>query len=185
MRKTTVWRFFYNRAQNDFALLHYSVKEDYQKTDEANEKGIDPEPTNIRFARGAGEHLQDLTNLEQFISDVAVSPDGKNLVFTSYTQKGRNKSVHPSDECQNEKDETIISNGKDFAPLIDAQPQFSKDGGIIYFMAEAKGAKRLKDETGRNAKVRTIYAYHLDTKKCEKVWENDNGIINSFSVIQS
>ncbi len=36
------------------------------------------------------------------------------------------------------KDETIISNGKDFAPLIDAQPQFSKDGSIIYFMAEAK-----------------------------------------------
>ena len=99
---------------------------------------------------------------------MAVSPDGKNLVFTSYTQKGRNKSVHPSDECQNEKDETIISNGKDFAPLIDAQPQFSKDGSIIYFMAEAKGAKRLKDETGRNAKVRTIYAYHLDTKNAKK-----------------
>ena len=99
---------------------------------------------------------------------MAVSPDGKNLIFTSYTQKGRNKSVHPSDECQNEKDETIISNGKDFAPLIDAQPQFSKDGSIIYFMAEAKGAKRLKDETGRNAKVRTIYAYHLDTKNAKK-----------------
>ncbi|MDP1500798.1 TolB family protein [Bacillus velezensis] len=182
----SVSSFFYNRSQNDFALLHYSVKEDYQKTDEANEKGIDPEPTNIRFAAGAGEHLQDLTNLEQFISDVAVSPDGKNLVFTSYTQKGtEQKASIRLMNVKTKKDETIISNGKDFAPLIDAQPQFSKDGSIIYFMAEAKGAKRLKDETGRNAKVRTIYAYHLDTKKCEKVWENDNGIINSFSVIQS
>ncbi len=117
---------------------------------------------------------------------MAVSPDGKNLVFTSYTQKGtEQKASIRLMNVKTKKDETIISNGKDFAPLIDAQPQFSKDGSIIYFMAEAKGAKRLKDETGRNAKVRTIYAYHLDTKKCEKVWENDHGIINSFSVIQS
>ncbi|KXZ22600.1 PD40 domain-containing protein [Bacillus nakamurai] len=181
----SVSNFFYNRKKNSFALLHYSVEEDYKKTDEANEKGTDPEPAKVHVAAGTSGALENLTSLEQFISDVAMSPDGKNLVFTSYTQKGtEQKASIRLMNVKMKKYETIISNEKDFTPLIDAQPQFSKDGSIIYFMAEAKGAKRLKDETGRKAKVRTIYAYHLDTKKCEKVWENDNGIINSFSVIQ-
>lgn len=64
--------------------------------------------------------------------------------------------------------EKIISNQKTFKLLIDAQPQFSKDGKKIYFLAEAKGAKKLKDETGREAKVRTIYSYDLDTKTFKK-----------------
>lgn len=81
------------------------------------------------------------------------------------------------------KDEMIILNGKDFILLIDVQFQFFKDGSIIYFMVEVKGVKCLKDEIGWNVKVRIIYVYYLDMKKCEKVWENDNGIINSFFVI--
>ena len=35
----------------------------------------------------------------------------------------------------------------------------------LYFLAEAKDAKLLEDETGSEARVRTIYSYDMDTKK--------------------
>ncbi|MBU5247172.1 MULTISPECIES: PD40 domain-containing protein [Bacillus] len=180
----SVSSFFYNQKTDSFALLHYSVEEDYKKTDEANEKGIDPEPTKIHFSAGHESGLHELKSLEQFISDIAVSDDDKRILFTSYTQKGTEQTA--SIQMLNTDTKTyekIISNQKTFKLLIDAQPQFSKDGKKIYFLAEAKGAKKLKDETGREAKVRTIYSYDLDTKTFKKVWENPNGIINSFSVI--
>ncbi|MEG7380792.1 hypothetical protein V5785_15995 [Bacillus subtilis] len=180
----SVSSFFYNKKTDSFALLHYSVEEDYKKTDEANEKGIDPEPTTIHFASGRQNKFDELKSLDQFISDIAVSDDDKRMLFTSYTQKGTEQTA--SIQMLNadaKKYENIISNQKNFKLLIDAQPQFSKDGKKIYFLAEAKGAKKLKDETGREAKVRTIYSYNLENKTFKKVWENPNGIINSFSVI--
>ncbi|MCO4851792.1 hypothetical protein [Bacillus vallismortis] len=180
----SVSSFFYNKESDSFALLHYSVEEDYKKTDEANEKGIDPEPTTIHFAAGHQNKFAELKSLDQFISDIAVSGDDKQILFTSYTQKGTEQTA--AVQMLNEdtkKYETIITNQKSFKVLIDAQPQFSTDGKSIYFLAEAKGAKKLKDETGREAKVRTIYSYNLENKTFKKVWENPNGIINSFSVV--
>ncbi|MFC9321642.1 hypothetical protein ACFTRE_10820 [Bacillus subtilis] len=180
----TVSSFFYNQKNDSFALLHYSVEEDYKKTDEANEKGIDPEPTTIHFAEGRQHKFNELKSLNQFISDIAVSDDDKRILFTSYTQKGTEQTASIQMlNADTKKYESIISNQKSFKLLIDAQPQFSKDGKNIYFLAEAKGAKKLKDETGREAKVRTIYSYSLENKTFKKVWENPNGIINSFSVI--
>ncbi|TYS08558.1 hypothetical protein FZC70_13775 [Bacillus subtilis] len=180
----SVSSFFYNKKTDSFALLHYSVEEDYKKTDEANEKGIDPEPTTIHFASGRQNKFDELKSLDQFISDIAVSDDGKRMLFTSYTQKGTEQTASIQMlNADTKKYENIISNQKNFKLLIDAQPQFSKDGKKIYFLAEAKGAKKLKDETGREAKVRTIYSYNLENKTFKKVWENPNGIINSFSVI--
>ncbi|CAN2255004.1 putative membrane protein [Bacillus subtilis] len=180
----SVSSFFYNKKTDSFALLHYSVEEDYKKTDEANEKGIDPEPTTIHFAAGHQNKFDELKSLDQFISDIAVSDDDKRILFTSYTQKGTEQiaSIQMLN-ADTKKYENIISNQKSFKLLMDAQPQFSKDGKNIYFLAEAEGAKKLKDETGREAKVRTIYSYNLENKTFKKVWENPNGIINSFSVI--
>ncbi|USP96109.1 PD40 domain-containing protein [Bacillus vallismortis] len=180
----SVSSFFYNKKTDSFAFLHYSVEEDYKKTDEANEKGIDPEPTTIHFASGRQNKFDELKSLDQFISDIAVSDDDKRMLFTSYTQKGTEQTASIQMlKADTKKYENIISNQKNFKLLIDAQPQFSKDGKKIYFLAEAKGAKKLKDETGREAKVRTIYSYNLGKKTFKKVWENPNGIINSFSVI--
>lgn len=180
----SVSSFFYNKKTDSFALLHYSVEEDYKKTDEANEKGIDPKPTTIHFAAGRQNKFDELKSLDLFISDIAVSDDDKRILFTSYTQKGTEQTASIQMlNADTKKYETIISNQKSFKLLIDAQPQFSKDGKNIYFLAEAEGAKKLKDETGREAKVRTIYSYNLENKKFKKVWKNPNGIINSFSVI--
>ncbi|MCY7944205.1 type IV pilin N-terminal domain-containing protein [Bacillus inaquosorum] len=180
----SVSSFFYNKKTDSFALLHYSVEEDYKKTDEANEKGIDPEPTTIHFAAGHPNKFDELKSLDQFISDIAVSDDDKRILFTSYTQKGTEQTASIQMlNADTKKYENIISNQKSFKLLMDAQPQFSKDGKNIYFLAEAEGAKKLKDETGREAKVRTIYSYNLEDKTFKKVWENPNGIINSFSVI--
>ncbi|QIW78918.1 hypothetical protein [Bacillus tequilensis] len=180
----SVSSFFYNKKTDSFAMLHYSVEEDYKKTDEANEKGIDPEPTTIHFAAGRQTQFDELKSLDQFISDIAVSDDDKRILFTSYTQKGTEQTASIQMlNADTKKYETIISNQKSFKLLIDAQPQFSMDGKNIYFLAEAKGAKKLKDETGREAKVRTIYSYNLENKTYKKVWENPNGIINSFFVI--
>ncbi|MFH0348232.1 hypothetical protein ACHADS_17115 [Bacillus vallismortis] len=180
----SVSSFFYNKKTDSFALLHYSVEEDYKKTDEANEKGIDPEPTTIHFAAGHQNKFAELKSLDQFISDIAVSDDDKRMLFTSYTQKGTEQTAAVQMlNADTKKYKTIITNQKSFKLLIDAQPQFSTDGKSIYFLAEAKGAKKLKDETGREAKVRTIYSYNLENKTFKKVWENPNGIINSFSVI--
>ncbi|MCY7766185.1 hypothetical protein MOB47_07165 [Bacillus inaquosorum] len=180
----SVSSFFYNKKTDSFALLHYSVEEDYKKTDEANEKGIDPEPTTIHFAAGHQNKFDELKSLDQFISDIAVSDDDKRILFTSYTQKGTEQTASIQMlNADTKKYENIISNQKSFKLLMDAQPQFSTDGKNIYFLAEAEGAKKLKDETGREAKVRTIYSYNLENKTFKKVWENPNGIINSFSVI--
>lgn len=44
----TVSYYQYNKADNQFVMLHYSLKEDYQKTDDANNKGVPPEPTNMK-----------------------------------------------------------------------------------------------------------------------------------------
>ncbi|MBU5262243.1 TolB family protein [Bacillus atrophaeus] len=181
----SVSSFFYNSDKDSLALLHYSVEEDYKKTDEANEKGTDPEPTKIHFAAGNQNEIDELTSLDQFISDIAVSADGKSILFTSYVEKGAEQTAKINlMNVNTKKYEPIISDQKDFTLLIDAQPQFSKDGKTIYFLAEAKGAKLLKDETGREAKVRTVYSYNTETKKCQKVWENPNGIINSYSVVK-
>lgn len=74
-------------------MLHYSVEEDYKKTDEANEKGIDPELTTIHFAEGRQNKFNELKSLNQFISDIAVSDDDKRILFTSYTQKGTEQTA--------------------------------------------------------------------------------------------
>lgn len=47
--------FAYDPTSNDLAIQHYSLKEDYQKTDEANEKGRDPEPTTMKITLQTGE----------------------------------------------------------------------------------------------------------------------------------
>lgn len=50
----TVSSFAYDPASNLLAIQHYSLKEDFKKTDEANEKGRDPEPTTMKITLQKG-----------------------------------------------------------------------------------------------------------------------------------
>ncbi|MCY7771795.1 hypothetical protein [Bacillus haynesii] len=170
----------YNKANNQFAMLHYSLKEDYQKTDEANSKGVPPEPTNMNISLADEKDQEKVRTIAKFINDVAISPDGKTIVFTESADD--QKAIYAMD-AETKKYKAIISDQRAFSLVDSAQPQFSKDGKKLYFLAEAKDAKLLEDETGSEARVRTIYSYDMDTKKVSKAWEKTNGIINTFTVI--
>ncbi|MFN2747977.1 MULTISPECIES: hypothetical protein [unclassified Bacillus (in: firmicutes)] len=172
----------YNQQNGRFVLLHYSVEEDYQKTDEANSKGVSPEPTNMRISLGDEKGNHTVKTAAKFINDIAISPEGKTIIFTESDADGEKAAIDALD-VKTGKYQAVISDQQAFKLIESAQPQFSKDGEKIYFLAEAKDAKLLEDETGSEAKVRTIYSYHLKTKEVRKEWEKPNGIINGFTVL--
>ncbi|ATH94600.1 TolB family protein [Bacillus glycinifermentans] len=178
----TVSFYQYDQNSGKSVLLHYSESEDYKKTDEANSKGIDPEPTNMRISLADEKHEKEIKTIAKFINDIAISPDGKTIVFTSTDAEGEKTAIYELD-LETKKYQSIIADGRDFTLIDSAEPQFSKDGKTIYFLAEAKGAKILKDDAGNEANVRTIFAYDRDTKKVSKEWEQSNGIINGFTVL--
>ncbi|GIN68618.1 MULTISPECIES: hypothetical protein [Bacillus] len=178
----TVSFYQYNQDKGQFVLLHYSEEEDYKKTDEANSKGVAPEPTNMRISLADEKQNQDIKTIAKFINDIAISPNGKTAVFTATDEEGEKTAICKLD-VETKEYKPIIKDGREFTLIDSAQPQFSKDGKKIFFLAEAKGAKLLKDETGNEAKVRTIFAYDTDTKKVSKEWEKPNGIINGFTVL--
>ncbi|BBP87525.1 hypothetical protein BsIDN1_11430 [Bacillus safensis] len=67
------------------------------------------------------------------------------------------------------KTTTLVKNSQDVHILSAAQPQFSTDGSSVYFLGVAKKRKKeLKDDTGRKAKVRTIF-FEYNMKK--KQWK--------------
>ncbi|MEC1259845.1 hypothetical protein P9D34_05160 [Bacillus swezeyi] len=174
--------YLYNQNNGRFVLLHYSVEEDYQKTDEANNKGIPPEPTNMRISLADEKGVQNIKTIAKFINDVGLSPDGGTILFTESDDDREKTSIYAMDTAT-KKYKTIISDQQAFKLIDSAQPQFSKDGKKIFFLAEGKDAKLLEDETGSEAKVRTIYSYDMKTKKVTKEWEKPNGIINGFTVL--
>ncbi|MDA7026821.1 hypothetical protein PJ311_09400 [Bacillus sp. CLL-7-23] len=172
----------YNREKNQFVLLHFSMKEDRLKTDEANEKGILPEPTNMRISLADQKGIQHIKTVAKYMNDIGISPDGKTAVFTETIDDGK-KTVITMMDISKKTYRTVISDQKAFTLIDSALPQFSKDGKKIYFLAEAKDAKVIKDKEENEAKVRTIYSYDRDTKTVKKEWEKPDGIINSFKVL--
>ncbi|MGE6631581.1 hypothetical protein [Bacillus sp. NPDC077027] len=179
----TVSSFAYDVKTGNIAIQHYSLKEDYRKTDEANEKGVMPEPTTMKITLQENGTLKDVAKISAVINDISLSPDMKQLVYT-VTEVQNNKetsSIQVLDLVTGQK-KTLVKNQSSYQIISAAQPQFSSDGHSIYFMGIAKGAKQLKDDTGRKAKVRTIFEYDVKTKEVEVAWEKSGGIINNFTV---
>ncbi|MBI1630289.1 hypothetical protein [Bacillus safensis] len=179
----TVSSFAYDPTSNDLAIQHYSLKEDYQKTDEANEKGRDPEPTTMKITLQTGEKGKRIARISQTIDDISFSPDHKKLIYTEVkVRKEKEISSIKMLDVDTGKTMTLVKNSQDVHILSAAQPQFSTDGSSVYFLGVAKNAKELKDDTGRKAKVRTIFEYNMKKKTVEAAWEKDGGIINNFTV---
>ncbi|MEC2039546.1 hypothetical protein P9F86_11820 [Bacillus altitudinis] len=179
----TVSSFAYDPASNLLAIQHYSLKEDYKKTDEANEKGMDPEPTTMKITLQTGEKGKRIARISQTINDISFSPDHKKLIYTEV--KVRNEKEVSSIKVMDVdtgKTKTLVKNSQDVRILSAAQPQFSADGTSVYFLGVAKNAKELKDDTGRKAKVRTIFEYDIKKKTVETAWEKEGGIVNNFTV---
>ncbi|MFJ5965832.1 hypothetical protein [Bacillus sp. NPDC093026] len=179
----TVSSFAYDPTSNMLAIQHYSLKEDYQKTDEANEKGINPEPTTMKITLKEDGKRKRIAKISQTINDISFSPDHKKLIYTETKIRNEQEvsSIKVLDVATG-KTSTLVKSNRDFHILSAAQPQFSSDGESVYFLGVAKNAKELKDDTGRKAKVRTIYEYDLKKKKVETAWEKNGGIINNFTV---
>ncbi|MFS0655483.1 hypothetical protein [Bacillus sp. 179-C3.3 HS] len=179
----TVSSFAYDPASSLLAIHHYSLKEDYEKTDEANEKGTDPEPTTMKITLQKGNEETRIANIPKTINDISFSPDHQSLLYTEVNiQNEKEISSIKMLDIESGKTNTLVKNGHGVHILSAAQPQFSKDGTSVYFIGVAKNAKELKDDTGRKAKVRTIFEYDLKKKKVETAWEKDGGIINNFTV---
>lgn len=181
----TVSSFAYDPTSNSLAIQHYSLKEDYEKTDEANEKGTDPEPTTMKITLHKDGKGKRIASISQTINDISFSPDHKKLIYTEV--KIRNEKEVSSIkvlDVETGKTKTLVKNSQNVHILSAAQPQFSSDGASVYFLGVAKNAKELKDDTGRKAKVRTIFEYDLKKKKVEAAWEKNGGIINNFTVNQ-
>lgn len=124
-----------------------------------------------------------IARISQTINDISFSPDHKTLIYTEV--KVRNEKEVASIkmlDVETGKQATLVKNSKDVHILSAAQPQFSTDGSSVYFLGVAKSAKELKDDTGRKAKVRTIFEYNIKKKTVEAVWEKDGGIVNNFTV---
>ncbi|MEI4789487.1 hypothetical protein WAX46_03785 [Bacillus sp. FJAT-53060] len=179
----TVSSFAYDPTSNLLAIQHYSLKEDYQKTDEANEKGMDPEPTTMKITLQTGEKGKRIASILQTINDISFSPDHKKLIYTEIkVRKEKEVSSIKMLDIETGKTNTLVKNSRDMHILSAAQPQFSTDGTSVYFLGVAKNAKELKDDTGRKAKVRTIFEYDIKQRKVEAAWEKDDGIVNNFTV---
>ncbi|WHH54174.1 hypothetical protein QKW55_17805 [Bacillus paralicheniformis] len=98
----------YNKANSQFVMLHYSLKEDYQKTDEANSKGVPPKPTNMNISLADEKDQHQVKTIAKFINDTAISPDGKTIVFTESADD--QKSIYAMDaETKNLKRSFQIS----------------------------------------------------------------------------
>ncbi|OLP64739.1 hypothetical protein BACPU_23290 [Bacillus pumilus] len=181
----TVSSFAYDPTSNLLAIQHYSLKEDYEKTDEANEKGLDPEPTTMKITLQKGEKRNRVAKIPQLINDISFSPDHKQLIYTEVNILNEKEvsSIRMLD-VETGETKTLVKSSEDVHILSAAQPQFSSDGTSVYFIGVKRNAKELKDDTGRKAKVRTIFQYEMKKKKIEAAWEKKGGIINNFTVNQ-
>ncbi|XBO86652.1 hypothetical protein AAGG52_04165 [Bacillus licheniformis] len=135
----------YNKANNRFVMLHYSLKEDYQKTDEANSKGVPPEPTNMNISLADVKDQEKVRTIAKFINDTAISPDGKTIVFTESADD--QKAIYAMD-AETKKYKAIISDQRAFSLVDSAQPQFSKDGKNFTFSLKQKMRSCLKMKRG-------------------------------------
>jgi hypothetical protein len=76
----------YNPDKERLLVVTNSIKKEYEKIDQANKKGIPPEPPvyTLSIYNKDGQKEKDITILETFLTGASLSSDGKDVLISYF-----------------------------------------------------------------------------------------------------
>ncbi|SMQ81054.1 hypothetical protein SAMN05444673_4111 [Bacillus sp. OV166] len=176
-KDTSVFMMDYNPKKKQLLLVTNSVKKEYEKIEQANKKGIPPEPPvyTLSIYNKDGQKVKDIKTIEVFLTGASLSSDGNNILI-SYFNNPKEHTFSIATIDMKSKNTTLLL--KD--PTVSMrQPEYNKDKSGFYFLADKNKQININDE---NVNEVTINFYEIKNKIISKTWFCKNGQVVNFYV---
>jgi hypothetical protein len=176
-KDTSVFMMDYNPKKKQLLLVTNSVKKEYEKIDQANKKGIPPEPPvyTLSIYNKDGGKVKDIKTIDVFLTGASLSSDGNNILI-SYFNNPKEHTFSIATIDMKSKNTTLLL--KD--PTVSMrQPEYNKDKSGFYFLADKNKQININDE---NVNEVTINFYEIKNKIISKTWLCQNGEVVNFYV---
>lgn len=178
-REIDIW----NKDEKDLSILNFTYNPATQKIyaieiseSERMEKDL---PINkiVTFDK-FGNQKTVLIELEIYIDNISISPDGRYALFSGSTFKPRS-DIYMVDLKTSTVTTILESNDNTSVKW----PSFSPDGKGFYYLAITPESKELIDMDGKtNIGTRGVYYYDFASSKTSKIWMSDTGTVKYINI---
>ncbi|MBT2699172.1 hypothetical protein J7E79_17440 [Bacillus sp. ISL-40] len=175
-KDTTVKMIDYNPDKEQLLVVTNSVKKEYEKIDQANKKGIPPEPPvyTLSIYNKVGQKVKDLTTLENFLTGASLSSDGKDVLISYFNNLEQQIYKIATIDMESQNKTLLLQDPK----ISMREPEYSKDKSGFYFLAN----KNKQIAINKNDNTVTVNFYDIREKKITEIWSQVDGEVVNFFV---
>lgn len=145
------------------------IKE-YEKIDQANKKGIPPEPpvNTLSICNKDGKKVKDITTMEAFLTGASLSSDGKHVLISYFNNLEEQTYSIATIDMESQNITVLLQDSK----ISMREPEYSKDKSGFYFLANKDKQMKIND---KNVNAVTINFYDISEKKLTEIWSQEGG----------
>ncbi|MFC0274485.1 hypothetical protein ACFFIX_24440 [Metabacillus herbersteinensis] len=176
-KDTSVKMIDYNPDKEQLLVVTNSVKKEYEKIDQANKKGIPPEPPVyiLSIYNKDGKKVKDITTLETFLTGASLSSDGKDVLISYFNNLEEQIYNIATIDIESQNKTLLLQDPK----ISMREPEYSKDKSGFYFLANKNKQIEIND---KNDNTVTINFYDIKEKKITEIWSQVDGEVVNFFV---
>lgn len=176
-KDTSVKMMDYSPKKEQLLLVTNSVKKEYEKIDQANKKGIPPEPPvyTLSIYNKDGQKVKDIKTMETFLTGASLSSDGNNVLICYFNDLKEQTYSIATIDMKSENTTLLLKDPR----VSMREAEYNKDKNGVYFLANKNKQINLNEE---NINERTINFYDIKNKIISKTWFCKNGEVVNFYV---
>ncbi|WP_379566288.1 hypothetical protein [Oceanobacillus caeni] len=155
----------YNPNNKQLRVVTNSVKEEYEKIDQANKKGVDPVPPVFTFSiyNINGQKVKDITTSNTFLTGASLSSDGKSILISYFNNHEELISHVATIDIATDKVTVLLKDSE----IGIREPEYNKDKSGFYFLSDLDKGIVLSDEDPNKV---TINFYDIRKKEITQIW---------------
>lgn len=176
-KDTTVSMMDYNPHFEQILVVTNSVKEEFEKVNEANKKGTLPKSPSYTFSiyNKEGKRVKDIASIDAFLTGVSLSSDGKNILISYYNNLEEQTSKIASIDVETQKMREYSQDSSKLSRI--REPIYNSDKSGFYFLADIDKPIIINNEKVKGV---TINFYDIKKKVSSEVWFKEDGQVINF-----
>lgn len=178
---TSIKLFDYYPLDNKLVLVQYSLKEQYENLEKANTSSVlEPLTYSIVISDNELSSFKSLFKLKQAISSISINSQC-NKILISANDYSKKSSIIEEYGLDGTLLKTFTSD--DLKVINITAAKYTADGKGFYFIASNKNEGPHKSTNGDEYIPNAIMYYDYYSKNCSVIFKPENGIINSFNIV--